>query len=97
MTITSRVPELIRVPGTTVTANGQTTMALPTLRTTTAQVRVREDFFVAEPELDVRLRLARTVRLTGGVGYRLIGAGHRGDSRLRGAVGSIALQIGGGF
>ena len=35
--------------------------------------------------------------LAGGIGYRLIGGDRRDDTRLRGAVGSVALQIGGGF
>jgi hypothetical protein len=59
-------------------------------------VRFREDFFVAEPEVDVLVRLARHLRLTAGAGYRFT-AGERGDdNRLRGAVGSVGLQIGGG-
>jgi hypothetical protein len=62
---------------------------------TTSRVRVREGFFVAEPQLDVVVRLNRQLRLTGGAGYRLIDAEGR-DDRLRGATGSIALQIGGG-
>jgi hypothetical protein len=34
--------------------------------------------------------------LVGGVGYRLVDAEGRDDRRLRGATGSVALQIGGG-
>jgi hypothetical protein len=58
--------------------------------------RVREDFVVAEPEVGVLVRLTRHVRLTGGAGYRFVGAEDRDDNRLRGAVGSIGLQVGGG-
>jgi hypothetical protein len=58
--------------------------------------RVREDFVVAEPEVGVLVRLARHVRLTAGAGYRFVGAEDRDNNRLRGAVGSIGLQVGGG-
>ena len=61
-----------------------------------SNVRVREGFFVAEPEVDVRVRLTSHLRLTGGIGYRFIAAEGRDDNRLRGAAGSVALQIGGG-
>ena len=64
--------------------------------TTTSTVRFRESFFIAEPEVGVFLRLSRHTRLTGGVSYRLVGAEGRDENRLRGAAGSIALQIGGG-
>ena len=71
----------------------------PTL--TTVNVRVRDGLFVAEPEANVFVRLGRNVRLTGGVGYRLVDRGRNfdhgdTDKRLRGATGTIALQIGGG-
>jgi hypothetical protein len=63
----------------------------------TTLVRFREDFFVAEPELDALVRLTRHLRLTVGAGYRFTSAGDRqDDNRLRGAVGSVGLQIGGG-
>jgi hypothetical protein len=65
---------------------------------TTANVRFGEDFVVAEPEVDLLFRISRQVRLTAGAGYRFVGADRHGidDSRLRGATGSVALQIGGG-
>jgi hypothetical protein len=58
---------------------------------------VRDEFFVAEPELDARVRLTKNVWLTGGVGYRLVTADRRDDDRLRGATASVSLQIGGGL
>jgi len=41
------------------------------------------------------VRLTHQLRLTGGAGYRLIDAEGRDDRRLRGATGSLGLQIGG--
>ena len=71
--------------------------------TVTSTVGVRQDFFVAEPELNARLALARHVRLTLGAGYRFAGndwwrhyhngGGH--NDRVSGAVGTFGVQIGG--
>ena len=63
----------------------------------TATVRFRRDFFIAEPEANVLVHLRKHLTLTGGAGYRLTSR-ERGTSshRLRGATGSVALQIGGG-
>ena len=63
---------------------------------TNANVRFREDFLVAEPEVDALVRLTKHLRLTVGAGYRFTGGEGRDDTRLRGAVGSLGLQIGGG-
>jgi hypothetical protein len=64
--------------------------------------RARQNFGVAEPELDALVRVAPHVRLSIGAGYRFTGS-RRLDpafdipgTRLDGAVGSIGLQIGGG-
>ena len=65
-------------------------------RITNTRVRFREDFFVAEPEVDALIRLTKHLRLTAGVGYRFTAGEGRDDNRLRGAVGSVGLQIGGG-
>lgn len=59
-------------------------------------VQFHEGFFIAEPEADAMLRLTNHLRLTGGIGYRLIGASHDVDDRIRGITGSIGLRIGGG-
>jgi hypothetical protein len=66
--------------------------------------RARQDFLVAEPEVDGLVRISKHLRLAVGAGYRFTGSGwgHRDDffngsrTRLNGAVGSIGLQIGGG-
>ena len=67
---------------------------MPTAVTT--RVRFRDDFFVADPEANVFVNLAHGLRLTGGVGYRLIGAARDTGNRLQGVSGSVALQIGAG-
>ena len=69
-----------------------------TFATQTIQARVRQQFFVAEPEASVLLRLGRNVHLTFGAGYRFIGTDrYSTDGRnLAGATGTIGLQIGGG-
>ena len=64
-------------------------------------VRLRQDFLVAEPEVDAIVRFTKHVRLTIGAGYRFTGRGREQffdgpRQNLSGAVGSIGLQIGGG-
>ena len=61
-----------------------------------SRVRFHEGFFIAEPEANLLVNLTRRLRLTAGVGYRLIGGARSADDRLRGVSGSLALQIGGG-
>ena len=68
--------------------------------TVTTTVRFRQDFLLAEPELNARVGLAKHVRLTLGAGYRFAGNDRRGGGfdaghRISGAVGSLGLQIGG--
>jgi hypothetical protein len=67
--------------------------ATPTIRTT--NVRVREGFFIAEPEADVTFRVSEHFRVVAGAGYRFIGDDfHFHDShRLRGATGTFSVQI----
>ena len=62
----------------------------------TGRVRFHEGFFVAEPQVDLVVKLAKQLRLTGGIGYRLVNSEGRDARRLRGATGNISLQIGGG-
>jgi hypothetical protein len=44
----------------------------------------------------VIMGMTRHVRLSAGVGYRLIAGRGIARNRLKGATGSVALQIGGG-
>jgi hypothetical protein len=67
-------------------------------------LRVGQNFFVAEPGIDARVRLASHLRLAVGAGYRFTGTARGRDrffdgssrTQLNGAVGSIGLQIGAG-
>jgi hypothetical protein len=78
-TLSRTVAQVIRTPRGSATQN--------------ISVRYRQDFFVAEPEANVSLRLLGRLRLTGGVGYRLISSEGRDENRLRGVTGSLGLQI----
>ncbi|MBI3403506.1 MAG: hypothetical protein HY048_19005 [Acidobacteria bacterium] len=62
----------------------------PTMTTTT--VRLRQEFFVAEPEANLTLRLTKRVRLAGGVGYRAVSRDHRDGTQLSGVTGTVGLQ-----
>ena len=64
--------------------------------TSATEVVVEDVFFIAEPQANVLLNFTDRLRLTFGVGYRLIGGAGEVDDLLRGATGSIALQWGGG-
>jgi hypothetical protein len=71
----------------------------------TTTVLFDQGFFIFEPEANAFVNLSRHFRLTGGVGYRVIGDaywygygygygyGNIGD-RIGGITGSVALQIG---
>jgi hypothetical protein len=59
----------------------------------TINAAFREDFFVAEPEADLVVRLASHVRLHVGAGYRAVSADRVG-SEIRGATGAVSLEIG---
>jgi len=66
----------------------------PTSVLTTVRIPFREDFFVAEPGANLLVRLSSHVRLHAGGGYRAV-AGARGlNDEIRGAVGSVAVEIG---
>jgi hypothetical protein len=54
-----------------------------------------EHFFVVDPQADVIIRLSPKMRLTAGVGYRLIAGTYNIGGQLQGVTGSFSLQIGG--
>jgi hypothetical protein len=53
-----------------------------------------QHFFVVEPQADVAVRLSRHLALDVAGGYRFIADSHGLDHQLRGASGSVSLQIG---
>lgn len=75
--------------------NGQvvTTSSASRLSAST-QLRIHDDFVVAEPQVTVMMRLAPWVRLDVGGGYRFIGSSRYLDDQLKGASGSVAIRFG---
>jgi len=90
VTQTIRFPDLRRLNDGRIEAGRQP-------QSITTSVRTRQDFFVGEPEADVVVRITKTLHLTVGAGYRFIAAERGDENRLRGAVGTIGLQLGGGY
>ncbi|MEP7307504.1 MAG: hypothetical protein ABJA98_18530 [Acidobacteriota bacterium] len=62
----------------------------------TTSVRLRQDFVVLEPQVNVAFKMSKRLRLTAGAGYRWIGRERGGLDGLSGPSGSVGLQIGGG-
>jgi hypothetical protein len=62
----------------------------------TGFLRTHDDFFVAEPQLDVSWKITGWIHLNAGGGYRFIAGTRDMDHRLRGASGSLSVQFGGG-
>ena len=59
-----------------------------------ATVRFREQFFIAEPQASLVLNAADWFRVGLGAGYRLVGGAHEFDDRLRGFTASVGIQLG---
>jgi hypothetical protein len=57
---------------------------------------VDQGFFIAEPQLNITLRIAHGVAVVGGIGYRVIGAANGFEDQLQGITGSVAIRFGGG-
>ena len=107
-TLTSTVTQIVTpIPGPY--GGGPNTAATPIVpQTVTSLVRVHNDFFVFEPELDAKIRISRLAQISVGGGYRFV-SGYYGyypyyyygsspfDSRFQGWVGSFGIQFGGGF
>jgi hypothetical protein len=60
-----------------------------------ATIAVRDDFFVAEPQLNVMWNVIPGQRLVFGLGYRAVGSAPLLGDQLNGVSGSLAYQIGG--
>ena len=63
--------------------------------TSATPIRVNDDFFIAEPQVNALWKITPWLRLDAGVGYRLIGGADLLRDDLRGVSGSLALQLGG--
>ena len=60
-----------------------------------ATIPVRDDFFVAEPQVNVMWNMSAGQRLVFGLGYRVVGSAPLLDDQLNGLSGSVSFQIGG--
>jgi hypothetical protein len=88
-------PRAMPMPGGREDRRGTSTR--PTLREVNpdATIAVQDDFFVAEPQINMMWNLSAGQRIVFGVGYRAVGnAPYLGDD-LRGLSGSVAFQLGG--
>lgn len=61
----------------------------------TATVAINDDFFVAEPQVNMMWNLSAGQRLVFGVGYRKVGNAPLLGDELNGVSGSVAFQIAG--
>ena len=59
------------------------------------QVMFDQQFLIFEPQADLFVRIAHSIRLDAGVGYRVIGGAEGVENRLRGVTGTIGIQFGG--
>jgi hypothetical protein len=55
-----------------------------------------QGFFIAEPQLNVTVRIAHGVALVGGVSYRVIGAANGFEDQIGGLTGTATIRFGGG-
>jgi hypothetical protein len=60
------------------------------------QVVFHEGFFIAEPQAQLMWNVTSNVRLTFGAGYRIIAGADPVNDRLRGPIGSVSVEFGGG-
>ena len=63
--------------------------------TSATLLRVNDDFFIIEPQVDALWRITRWMRLDAGVGYRGIAGADLLHDQLRGVSGSIGVRFGG--
>ena len=61
---------------------------------TSERLAVRQDFFVAEPSVDVLMRLSSHIRIHAGGGYRAVAGAHDLNEAIRGATGTVAVEFG---
>jgi hypothetical protein len=68
----------------------------PQTITPTTRLAFNEVFFIAEPQAQVFWNVSSRVRLTFGAGYRVTSGADRVNDRLRGPIGSVSVEFGGG-
>ena len=66
------------------------------LITPNTQLVFHEGFFIAEPQAQLMWNVSSNVRLTFGAGYRIIAGADPVNDRLRGPIGSVSVEFGGG-
>ncbi len=73
-------------------------MGFDPARIDVVHVGYRDDFFIAEPQINGFFKVTDWLRFNAGVGYRVIGGTSMPnmDDRLRGLSGSVAIVFGGG-
>jgi len=64
--------------------------------TSTTPIVVWGDYFVFEPQANLLIGITPWLRVNAGVGYRAIAGANEMNDHLRGASGTVSLQIGGG-
>jgi hypothetical protein len=64
--------------------------------TPNTQLVFHEGFFIAEPQAQVMWNVSSNIRLTFGAGYRIIAGADPVNDRLRGPIGSVSVEFGGG-
>jgi hypothetical protein len=69
---------------------------LPPQITPNTQLVFHEGFFIAEPQAQLMWNVSSNVRLTFGAGYRIIAGADPVNDRLRGPIGSVSVEFGGG-
>jgi opacity protein-like surface antigen len=60
----------------------------------TGTIAIDDGFFIAEPQANLHVNVARGQRIVFGVGYRATAGAHLIDDQLNGLSGSISYQIG---
>jgi hypothetical protein len=69
---------------------------IPPPITPNTQLVFHEGFFIAEPQAQLMWNVSSNVRLTFGAGYRIIAGADPVNDRLRGPIGSVSVEFGGG-
>jgi hypothetical protein len=95
-TLGATLSESPRTPGRGERGDRDARGSRPDARFPTGRVAIEEGFVIAEPQVNLLVNFTDRVRMSVGIGYRLIGADDFADDRLSGATGTIAVQWGGG-